>query len=49
MGIGLSACMTIIQAHRGMLMGENHPEGGALFRFWLPVGQYSAEEIICES
>lgn len=49
MGIGLSACMTIIQAHGGMLMGENHPEGGALFRFWLPVGQYSAEEIICES
>lgn len=49
MGIGLSACMTIIQAHGGMLMGENHPEGGALFRFWLPAGQYSAEEIICES
>ncbi len=49
MGIGLSACMTIIQAHGGMLMGENHPEGGALFRFWLPAGQHSAEEIICES
>lgn len=35
MGIGLSVCASIIKAHGGAIMGENRPEGGAIFRFWL--------------
>ena len=36
MGIGLSVCQSIIKAHGGFLTAENHPEGGAVFRFGLP-------------
>lgn len=35
MGIGLSVCAAIIQAHGGTLEGKNRKEGGALFRFAL--------------
>lgn len=35
MGIGLSVCASIIKAHGGAITGENRPEGGAIFRFWL--------------
>ena len=41
--IGLSTCMSILVAHGGMLMAANHPEGGAEFRFWLPVEESSEE------
>ena len=34
-GIGLSVCATIIKAHRGTIQAENHPFGGAVFRFIL--------------
>ena len=36
MGIGLSVCQNIIKAHGGFLTAENHPQGGAVFRFGLP-------------
>lgn len=36
MGIGLSICRTIIQAHGGHIYASNHPEGGAQFTFSLP-------------
>lgn len=36
MGIGLSISRRIIEAHGGMLTGENRSEGGAAFRFTLP-------------
>ena len=36
MGIGLSVCQSIIKAHGGFFTAENHPEGGAVFRFGLP-------------
>ena len=36
MGIGLSACMSIVQAHEGTMHAENLPQGGALFSFMLP-------------
>ena len=39
--IGLSTCMAILLAHRGMLMAGNHPDGGAEFRFWLPMKESS--------
>lgn len=37
MGIGLSICKSIIKAHNGNIEAENKKEGGALFRFTLPL------------
>ncbi|MBP6492520.1 MAG: GHKL domain-containing protein, partial [Clostridia bacterium] len=37
MGIGLSICMSIIKAHGGTLEASNKEEGGAVFRFRLPL------------
>jgi signal transduction histidine kinase len=37
MGVGLSICRTIIELHGGKLWVESNPEGGAIFRFTLPV------------
>jgi PAS domain S-box-containing protein len=36
LGMGLSICRAIIQAHKGSLGAENKPEGGAAFYFKLP-------------
>lgn len=38
MGVGLSICRTIIEAHGGELTARNLPEGGAVFRFTLRSG-----------
>ena len=38
MGIGLSACMSIVQAHNGEMLAENLPQGGAKISFMLPIG-----------
>jgi hypothetical protein len=37
MGMGLSICKSIIEAHSGRLWAENHPEGGAMFSFTVPI------------
>ncbi|HWQ58084.1 MAG TPA: sensor histidine kinase KdpD, partial [Clostridia bacterium] len=37
LGIGLSICMTIVKAHNGTLEAENRRDGGAAFRFALPL------------
>jgi two-component system sensor histidine kinase KdpD len=37
MGIGLSICMSIIKAHNGKIEAVNKKEGGAIFRFVLPL------------
>ena len=37
MGIGLSICMSIIKAHNGKMEAKNRKEGGAVFRFALPL------------
>lgn len=45
-GIGLSACQSIIKAHHGFFEAENRTEGGAVFRFGLPMTE---EDMIYES
>ena len=37
MGIGLSACMSVVKAHGGTMEAVNKPEGGASVCFLLPV------------
>lgn len=37
MGIGLSICMSIVKAHQGKMQAFNQKEGGAVFRFSLPL------------
>lgn len=36
-GLGLAICRKIIEAHRGSITAENHPEGGAVFKLSLPL------------
>jgi len=35
MGVGLSICRTIVEAHGGHIRTEANPEGGTMFRFTL--------------
>lgn len=37
MGIGLSVCRNIIEAHHGRISAEPNPGGGTVFKFWLPL------------
>lgn len=39
-GVGLSVCRTIVEAHGGKLRAENAPGGGTVFRFSLPRAGY---------
>ena len=39
MGIGLSVCMSIVQAHGGTMKAENRAMGGACVSFALPMGE----------
>lgn len=43
MGIGLSVCRAIILAHGGQIDADNRPEGGARFRFYLPMKEENYE------
>jgi len=37
MGMGLNICRSIVEFHQGRLIIEDNPEGGAVFRFTLPL------------
>ncbi len=39
MGMGLPMSKTIIDAHHGRIWAENHPEGGAVLRFTVPIAR----------
>ena len=43
MGIGLSVCMSIVQAHGGTMRARNRKKGGALLQFTLPLEEKSHE------
>jgi PAS domain S-box-containing protein len=42
MGMGLAIARSIIDAHRGRIAAENNSDGGATFRFDLPIGPTAA-------
>ncbi|MFN3669642.1 MAG: two-component system sensor histidine kinase NtrB [Brevundimonas sp.] len=44
MGVGLSICRTIIEAHRGRIWAEARPEGGTVFHFTLPLAPAGEDE-----
>jgi PAS domain S-box-containing protein len=43
MGLGLSICRSIVEAHEGRLRSEPHPGGGTIFCFTLPAAQIRGE------
>ena len=36
MGMGLAICRSIIEAHDGVIWGQDNPSGGAAFHFAMP-------------
>jgi two-component system sensor histidine kinase DctS len=46
MGMGLNICRSIIESHQGRLWFEDHPEGGCLFQFSLPLEPFTDSERI---
>ena len=38
-GLGLSICQEIVLAHKGKIWAEHNPEGGAIFKLFLPNAQ----------
>ncbi|WP_347834890.1 ATP-binding protein [Gracilibacillus sp. JCM 18860] len=36
-GLGLSICKRLMKRHGGDLLADNHPDGGAILKGWLPL------------
>lgn len=36
-GLGLAIARAIVEAHGGSIGAHNHPEGGAVFEFYVPI------------
>lgn len=45
MGIGLSVCSSIVKAHGGTMSAANGAAGGAVFRFALPMEEFTTEDM----
>jgi C4-dicarboxylate-specific signal transduction histidine kinase len=43
LGVGLSITRSIVEAAGGRISAHNHPDGGAVFRVWLPEAEAAAE------
>jgi C4-dicarboxylate-specific signal transduction histidine kinase len=37
LGMGLAICRRLVEAHEGHIEATNHPNGGAVFTFSLPI------------
>jgi two-component system sensor histidine kinase KdpD len=48
-GLGLSICRAIVEAHSGKITAKNQPGGGASFTFTLPLGSPPAAEAELET
>ena len=48
-GLGLSICKEIIEAHGGNIWAENHPKGGAVVHFVIPVMPLLSEDSLRNS
>jgi len=44
LGVGLSICRVIIEAHGGQLQANNNPGGGTIFSFTVPLASAMADE-----
>ena len=44
MGLGLSICRTIVEAHGGKIWVDARPGGGTIFRFTLRAPRHESEE-----
>ncbi len=47
-GVGLAVCRGLIEAHGGRIWATNRPNGGALFRFTLPLTQTEEQQKILQ-
>jgi two-component system, LuxR family, sensor kinase FixL len=45
MGVGLSICQSIVEAHGGRIWAEDNPGGGTVFRFTVPDVLAAAQEV----